>query len=88
MFVSSDRNFYGTHYWNRDRRERVDPKDYTLQNLTGETVGRLPGEVKGQQFIVDRCKVRPNYQIVIDNRWLKMKIASFLLPVFDVSWIL
>ena len=41
----------------RDKRERVDPKDFTIENLKGETVGRVPGTVNGQQFIIQNCEV-------------------------------
>lgn len=39
------------------RREKLDPKDYTFEKLNGETVGRLPGKVDGQQFIINECEV-------------------------------
>lgn len=39
-----------------DNRQKVDPKDFTIENLKGETVGRLPGSVNGQQFIIQNCQ--------------------------------
>jgi hypothetical protein len=43
------------HY--RDKRERVDPRDFTIENLNGETAGRAPGTINGQQFIIRNCQV-------------------------------
>nr|XP_013805599.1 PREDICTED: protein XRP2 [Apteryx mantelli mantelli] len=34
----------------------IDPKDYTFSGLKGETVGRLPGKVAGQQFVIQDCE--------------------------------
>ena len=42
----------------RDVRKKVDPKDYTIEDIKGETVGRLPGTVNGMQFIIQNCEVR------------------------------
>ncbi|XP_077978163.1 protein XRP2-like [Glandiceps talaboti] len=39
-----------------DREDRPDPKDFMLENLKGETVGRVPGTIKGQQFILNNCE--------------------------------
>uniref|UniRef100_A0A8C3KDK7 Protein XRP2 n=1 Tax=Calidris pygmaea TaxID=425635 RepID=A0A8C3KDK7_9CHAR len=39
-----------------DQRAKVDPKDYTFSGLKDETVGRLPGKVAGQQFIIQDCE--------------------------------
>ncbi|NXD64751.1 XRP2 protein, partial [Eolophus roseicapillus] len=35
---------------------QIDPKDYTFSGLKDETVGRLPGKVAGQQFIIQDCE--------------------------------
>uniref|UniRef100_A0A8C9FP23 Protein XRP2 n=1 Tax=Pavo cristatus TaxID=9049 RepID=A0A8C9FP23_PAVCR len=35
---------------------QVDPKDYTFSGLKDETVGRLPGKVAGQQFVIQDCE--------------------------------
>ena len=43
----------------RDKRERVDPKDITIENLKDDTAGRLPGSLNGQQFIIQNCEVSP-----------------------------
>ncbi len=40
----------------RETREKLDPKDYTVEGLTDCAVGRLPGSVAGQQFIIQECK--------------------------------
>ncbi|XP_043928009.1 protein XRP2 [Protopterus annectens] len=39
-----------------DKREKVDPKDYTFSGLKDQTVGRLSGTVAGQQFIIQDCE--------------------------------
>nr|XP_021523237.1 protein XRP2 isoform X1 [Aotus nancymaae] len=39
-----------------DQREKVDPKDYMFSGLKDETVGRLPGTVAGQQFLIQDCE--------------------------------
>lgn len=39
-----------------DKKDRPDPKDFTIAELKGETVGRLPGTVNGQQFIINNCQ--------------------------------
>ena len=41
----------------RDKRPKLDPKDYSISDVTGETVGKLPGELNGQQFIIQNCQV-------------------------------
>ena len=41
----------------RDKRERVNPKDYTIGDVQGETFVRRPGTVNGQQFIIQNCQV-------------------------------
>ncbi len=42
----------------RERKDRPDPKDFTIEKRNGETVGRIPGKVDGQQFILNQCEVR------------------------------
>ncbi|XP_026701795.1 protein XRP2 [Athene cunicularia] len=37
-------------------RKPIDPKDYTFSGLKDETVGRLPGKVSGQQFVIQDCE--------------------------------
>uniref|UniRef100_A0A8D0GHU3 Protein XRP2 n=1 Tax=Sphenodon punctatus TaxID=8508 RepID=A0A8D0GHU3_SPHPU len=34
----------------------IDPKDYMFSGLKDETVGRLPGKVAGQQFVIQDCE--------------------------------
>lgn len=41
----------------RDRKDRPDPKDFTIADLKDETSGRLPGKIGGQQFIIRDCQV-------------------------------
>lgn len=35
---------------------QVDPKDYMLTGLKDVTVGRLPGKLNGQQFVIQECE--------------------------------
>ena len=42
----------------RDSRPKIDPKDITIEELKGETVGRLPGTINGTEFIIRNCEVR------------------------------
>lgn len=39
-----------------DQREKVDLKDYMFSGLKDVTVGRLPGKVAGQQFLIQDCE--------------------------------
>ena len=39
-----------------DREDKLDPKDFTIADKIGGTYGRLPGEINGQQFIIENCK--------------------------------
>ncbi|PIK55440.1 hypothetical protein BSL78_07668 [Apostichopus japonicus] len=43
-----------TYSW--DTKDRPDPKDFTIEGLKGETAGRVPGTVNGQQFIINNCQ--------------------------------
>lgn len=43
--------------FHRDRKDRPNPKDFTIADLKGETSGRLPGKIGGQQFIIRDCQV-------------------------------
>ena len=42
----------------RDKRAKVDPKDYMIDGQNGETFYKLPGTINGQQFIIQNCEVR------------------------------
>uniref|UniRef100_W5KZC0 Protein XRP2 n=1 Tax=Astyanax mexicanus TaxID=7994 RepID=W5KZC0_ASTMX len=39
-----------------DKREKVDPKDFMLTGVKDATVGRLPGKLNGQQFVIQDCE--------------------------------
>ena len=41
----------------RDVRDRSKVQDYIIQDLKGETVGRMPGTVNGQQLVIQNCQV-------------------------------
>ncbi|KAB7505404.1 Protein XRP2, partial [Armadillidium nasatum] len=43
-------------YTLRDKRKKVDPAEYTIENIKNEEVGRLPGSINGQQFIIQNCE--------------------------------
>ena len=45
-------------YLLRDLRPKIDPKDVTIEELKGETVGRLPGTINGTEFIIRNCEVK------------------------------
>ena len=64
----------------REKRERLDPKDYTIGDLTGETVAKMPGEINGQQFIIQNNKVK-----FINNSYLLLYSLSLKRKGFYVS---
>uniref|UniRef100_A0A0L8G6L4 C-CAP/cofactor C-like domain-containing protein n=1 Tax=Octopus bimaculoides TaxID=37653 RepID=A0A0L8G6L4_OCTBM len=39
-----------------EKRPKVDVKDYTIANVKNTTMGRMPGTVDGQQFIIEKCE--------------------------------
>lgn len=41
----------------RDARKKIDPKDYTIDGKVGETIFKMPGSVKGMQFIIQNLEV-------------------------------
>ena len=41
----------------RDKRAKVDPKDYMIDGQNRETFYKLPGTINGQQFIIQNCEV-------------------------------
>ncbi|KAK3873480.1 hypothetical protein Pcinc_021510 [Petrolisthes cinctipes] len=43
-----------TYSW--DKKEKVNPADFTIEDLNGGEAGRLPGTIAGQQFIVQNCR--------------------------------
>ncbi|KAJ8399608.1 hypothetical protein AAFF_G00410190 [Aldrovandia affinis] len=48
-----------------DKRDKVDPKDFMLTGLKDATVGRLPGKLNGQQFVIQDCENCSIY--ILDN---------------------
>jgi protein XRP2 len=42
--------------FDRDKRPKLNPKDYTIENETDSTIVRIPGSVEGKQFMVQNCK--------------------------------
>ena len=41
----------------RDKLDRSKAQDFIIQDLKGETVGRMPGTVNGEQMIIQNCQV-------------------------------
>lgn len=39
-----------------DKRSHINRKDYIISDLKNETIGRLPGKVDGQQFVIQNCE--------------------------------
>ncbi|XP_036401776.1 protein XRP2-like [Megalops cyprinoides] len=39
-----------------DKREKVDPSEYTLKGFKDTTIGRLPGKLNGQQLVIQDCE--------------------------------
>ncbi|PSN42308.1 Protein XRP2 [Blattella germanica] len=39
-----------------DKRDAVNLKDYTIENIEDGDVWRLPGSINGQQFVIQNCK--------------------------------
>ena len=50
-------NLYFHFVFCRDKRPRLDIKNYMYDGLKDQTVGKLPGAIDGQQFIVQNCQV-------------------------------
>lgn len=46
----------GVSLVDRDKRDRVNPKDFIVDNVSSQTICRLPDSVKGQQFIIQNCQ--------------------------------
>ncbi|KAK7070327.1 Protein Xrp2, partial [Halocaridina rubra] len=45
----------------RDKREKVNPADFTIENISNQEIGRLPGSINGQQFIIQNCQASQIY---------------------------
>ena len=41
----------------RQKKKKLDPADYTFEDLVGVTAGKLPGQINGEQFSIENCKV-------------------------------
>ena len=51
----------------RDRREEIDPADYCFENLDGVKKGKFPGQISGQQFGIENCKVSYIRHVLVTN---------------------
>ena len=49
----------------RDRPKDFNPKDFIIENQKDVTLGRLPGKINGQQFIIQDCEV---YSVHVEYR--------------------
>lgn len=47
-------NFF-LFYVFRDKKDKINPADFTLEGLNGQEAGRVPGTINGQQFIIQNC---------------------------------
>lgn len=52
--ANEETNEKPTFSW--EKGPRLDPKDYTIGDLTGELAAKMPGEINGQQFIIQNNK--------------------------------
>ncbi|KAG7173772.1 protein XRP2-like [Homarus americanus] len=48
-----------TYTW--DKKEKVNPADFTIENISNREIGRLPGTISGQQFIIQNCQASQIY---------------------------
>lgn len=80
----------------REKRQRLDPKDYTFGDLTGETVAKMPGDINGQQFIIQNNKVRksthqqflpPQYSLSVYVSQTKRVLVFSYSPISFLQWI-
>ncbi|KAM3837394.1 protein XRP2 isoform 3-T3 [Vipera latastei] len=67
-----------------DQRAKIDPKDYMFSGLKNETVGRLPGKVAGQQFVIQDCMKFGCFQYYYPELALQLKDAG--LSIFNNTW--
>ncbi|XP_047117203.1 protein XRP2-like [Schistocerca piceifrons] len=44
-----------------DKRDKVNLKDFTVENLDNEEIWKLPGTINGQQFVIQKCKTSTVY---------------------------
>ena len=66
----------------RDRPDRPDPADFTIENEEGSTKGRLPGKIDGQQFMIRNCKVRLQNCVFNDDQ-MNSSALTVVLGVSD-----
>ena len=41
----------------RDKQGDVDASEYMFENQKSVTVGKMPGTINGQQFVIQNCEV-------------------------------
>ncbi|XP_063226126.1 protein XRP2-like [Bacillus rossius redtenbacheri] len=54
--VSKEDSFIKRKQYSWDKRQIIDLKDYTVENVENEEVWRMPGTIQGQQFVIQNCK--------------------------------
>ena len=54
--VSNHSNSVISAQWHREREDRPDPANYIISGKQGEVLGRLQGEIGGEQFLIRDCK--------------------------------
>ena len=55
---------HDTASFHRDKRKDIDPADYCYENLEGQTLSKYPGQINGQHFSIENCKVRTAYSFL------------------------
>lgn len=60
----------------RDNRPQVNVQDYTISNVKDNCVGRMPGTVEGQQFIIEKCEVSIFIFFHIQHKWHLFQIPT------------
>jgi len=69
----------------RDKRAKVDPKDYMVDGQNGATFYKLPGTINGQQFIIANCEVRQHTHTPLDGA-LSRRQLLIICKAFGISY--
>ena len=51
----------------RDVREKIDPRDFSIENKNAETIIKMPGSVNGMQFIIQNLEVIETFVVNIKD---------------------
>lgn len=52
----------------RDVREKIDPRDFSIENKNGEAIIKMPGSVNGMQFIIQNLEVIETFVVNIKDK--------------------